>query len=80
MQRDYVQYLLKTLPEMCKVKDLVLAGLYASPQAAYAARKTGLGPEFIHIPKRGILYEKSSVIQFIKSLKKKSTYKQSTCK
>ncbi len=80
MDRDYVQYLVKNLPELCRVKDLIKVGLYASGQSAYAARKTGRGPPFIHIPKRGILYEKYSVIEFIKLLKKKSSCKQDTCK
>ena len=65
---DYVNYLVRCLPDVCKVTDLVKAGMYATPQAAYSARKHGRGPRYLHIPQRGIIYHKKSVIDFVRSL------------
>ncbi len=76
-QCDYVHYLTEHLPELCRVRDLVRVGLYISAQAAYAARKAGQSPPFIHISQRGIIYEKQGVIDFIKDLKKKTGYPSS---
>ena len=73
---DYVDYLTQHLPEMCRVRDLIRVGLYISAQAAYSARRLGSGPAFMHIPQRGIVYEKTSVIDFVRDLKKKISFQK----
>lgn len=68
MQIDFITYLSETLPELCRVKDLVKIGLYRNAQSAYCARRTGEGPKFFHIPHTGIVYPREEVIRFFKSL------------
>lgn len=67
MDVDFVAQLTEKLPPLCRVRDLVKMGVYRSPQAAYEARRAGVGPNFIRIPKTGILYPREEVISFIKS-------------
>ena len=66
---EFVDYLTRKLPEICVVKDLVQAGIYSSAQAAYSARRDGIGPKCIRIPCRGFVYPKKCVIDFIRSLR-----------
>jgi hypothetical protein len=68
MQIDFLAYLAETLPDLCRVQDLVKIGLYRNPQSAYSARKKGDCPRFFRIPHTGIVYPKEEVIRFFKSL------------
>ncbi len=70
MEADFVTYLTEKLPELCRVNDLVKIGLYRSPQAAYEARRSGVGPRFIRIPKTGILYPREEILRFVRSSRK----------
>ena len=80
-QINVVKYLTDSLPEICKVKDLVRVGLYANAQAVYHARKEGVGPKFFHVPKTGYLYYRSDVISFVKDLQKDAHFiYKSVCK
>lgn len=63
----FMNTMFDTLPQLCRVKDLIKVGIYRSPQAAYEARRMGVGPSFIRIPKTGILYPRDEVIRFLKS-------------
>lgn len=51
-------------PELLNTKDLINIGLYPTPEAAYFARKKGLGPCFIKVGRR-VFYPKSEVIKFL---------------
>ena len=62
---EYIQWAFNRLPQMATTKDLRNIGLYNSDQAAAAARRKGLGPQFFRIHARVILYPKNAVIDFL---------------
>lgn len=63
---QFIETVQRRLPELATAKDLVRCGMYRSPQAAYAARRTGKCPPYLRIPQRGIVYPKNGVLQFLK--------------
>lgn len=68
---EYIAHLEKILPEMCRTKDLVKAGIFQTDNGASLARQRGDTPEFFRINARVVLYPKKGVIEFLKSKKEK---------
>lgn len=62
----YLERLDATLPEMCRTKDLIEAGIYHSDQAACAARRRGNGPDFIFVNHRRIAYPKMELMAWLR--------------
>lgn len=66
----------ENLPDMCRTKDLIHAGIYKSEATACLARKSGKCPKWLRIPGNGICYPRSAVIDFLKSLHFSTTKKK----
>lgn len=56
--------MLKDYPEFLTSEHLVKLGLYASIDAAYQARRIGVGPRFIKM-KHLVLYPKGELVKFL---------------
>lgn len=64
---EYLQKLEGKLPEMCKVKDLVNAGIFNSATAAGEARMFRDSPPYFQLSKRGkVMYPRSGVIDWMR--------------
>lgn len=64
----YIEQLSKALPEICRVKDLVSAGIFSSPSEVCHYRKLGLLPPYIQLREGGrILFTRDDIIEWIKS-------------
>jgi hypothetical protein len=72
----YIKKIAEKLPEQCCVKDLIKAGLYASPQAARVARLAHSFPDYFKMGKR-IVIPKECVIEWLNKSKNGGEYEYS---
>ena len=64
---DHLCKLERELPDMCRVRDLIKAGIFNSATVACQARLSGNCPQYFQMRKRGtILYPRSAVIQWLR--------------
>lgn len=63
---EYLEFLYRKLPIMCRTKDLLQVGLYRSEQAACAARRRGNCPDFIRTNARVVEYPRPAVLAYVK--------------
>lgn len=64
---EYILKIEKELPEMCRVKDLIKAGIFNSATAAVEARASGNTPGYFQMGKRGrVLYPRNAVLQWLR--------------
>jgi hypothetical protein len=64
---NFIEGLAQSLPDTCRTKDLINAGLYRSEQAAAAARRRGDCPGYLKVNERVVIYPKADVISFLQS-------------
>lgn len=62
---EYIEKIIKELPELCSPSDLVRVGLYTDEQAAYRGRVRGDGPPFFKMHYI-VVYPKKGVIEYFK--------------
>lgn len=62
---EFIENVLRRLPDPCRTKDLIRLKIYASEQAASIARKKGLGPCYFKPKKRQIYYPRAGVIEYL---------------
>lgn len=61
----FIKNLAETLPNLCKVQDLIDAGIFSNRYSAAYARKTKMGPPHIKLAYR-VVYPKEGVIEWLK--------------
>lgn len=66
-ERKALDTIFEKLPVLCRVKDLVALGVYASDQAAYLARRDKSGPPFMRIARTGIVYPREALLDWLLS-------------
>lgn len=77
---SYLQSVENRLNELCTVSDLIRVGIYRSAQQASYARRSGIGPEFIIMPHKRVMYPKKAVIAYLRdciTVTKRFTQKES---
>jgi hypothetical protein len=64
---DFINKVTRELPDPCKTKDLVKAGIFKSYASAAMTRRTQKGPSYFKLQGKGIIYPKQSVIEWMNS-------------
>ena len=70
---ELINQLKDQLPPICTTRNLIDVGLYKSHTLAANARREGLGPKAVYIAKRGYVYERDEVIEYILENEKKKS-------
>ena len=63
---EFILRMQESLPELASTQDLIKLGIFGSDQAASAARRKKIGPEYFQMNGRVIRYPKNGVIEYLK--------------
>lgn len=62
--KDFIHRIIRQLPELSDIKDLIKVGIFKSDQQAYNMRKYKIGPEYFKLNGR-YYYPKEAIVKFL---------------